>query len=183
MYFSFKGIITHKEDDFVVIEVNNIGYQVYVSHMEDFIVGQEATIYLYNVVREDEQFLVGFSSLEEKKAFTSLISVKGVGPRTALNALSATRAEDLFAAIAANNVTFLKKLPGIATKTAAQIILDLKGQLTDVEANVNQYDEVKEALKSLGFKIKQIETVLASINIPNASNEDILREALRRLKK
>ena len=183
MYFSFKGPITYKEEDFVVIEVNNIGFQVYVPHPEAFEVGKEATIYLYNVVREDEQYLAGFSSLEEKRAFTSLISVKGVGPRTALNALSATSASELFAAIAANNVTYLRKLPGIASKTAAQIILDLKGQLTDSEANPNQYDEVKEALKQLGFKIKQIDTVLASINIPDAKNEDILREALRKLKK
>lgn len=183
MYFSFKGPITYKGEDFVVIEVNNIGYQVYVPHIDAFLLNEEVKIYLYNVVREDEQYLAGFSSLEEKRAFTSLISVKGVGPRTALNALTATTAEELFAAIAANNVTFLRKLPGIAGKTAAQIILDLKGQLTDSEANPNQYDEVRDALKSLGFKIKQIETVLASINIPNATNEDILREALRRLKK
>ena len=75
------------------------------------------------------------------------------------------------------------RLPEPTFAGRAQIILDLKGQLTDSEANPNQYDEVRDALKSLGFKIKQIETVLASINIPNATNEDILREALRRLKK
>lgn len=183
MYFSFKGPITYIGKDFIVIEVNNIGYQVFVPHIEYFLLGKETTIYLYNVVREDEQYLAGFSSLEEKDAFISLISVKGIGPRTALGALSKTTANELFAAISANNVTYLKKLPGIGGKAASQIILDLKGQLTSSEANPNQYDEVRDALKSIGFKVKQIDTVLASINIPDATNEQILKEALRRLKK
>jgi holliday junction DNA helicase RuvA len=183
MYFSFKGLITYKEEDYVVIEVNNIGYQVFVPHSNEFIVGKETKIFLYNVIREDEQYLAGFTSIKEKEAFTSLISVKGIGPRTALNALAATTSEELFAAIAANNVTYLKKLPGIGTKAASQIILDLKGQLTTSEANPNQYDEVRDALKTLGFKVKQIESVLAQINIPDATNEVILREALRKLKK
>lgn len=183
MYFSFKGPITYIGKDFVVIEVNNIGYQVFVPHLDDFSIGKEVTIYLYNVVREDEQYLAGFSSIEEKEAFLSLISVKGIGPRTALNAMSKTTAKDMFAAIASNNVTYLKKLPGIGAKAASQIILDLKGQLTSSEANPNQYDEVREALKSIGFKVKQIDNVLSSINIPDATNEEILREALKKLKK
>ncbi|HPY38773.1 MAG TPA: Holliday junction branch migration protein RuvA, partial [Bacilli bacterium] len=87
-------------------------------------------------------------------------------------------------AIAANNITFLKKLPGIGAKAAAQIILDLKGQLTgSPSGNPNQYDEVRDALKGLGYKIKEIENVLASINEKDATNEDILRLALKKLKK
>ena len=183
MYYYFKGKITHIDTDYVVIEVNNIGYQVFTSHPGDFSINEETTIYLYNVVREDEQYLAGFSSLDEKKAFLSLISVKGIGPKTALNALASTTASDLFNAIASNNVTYLKKLPGIGSKAASQIILDLKGQLTSSDANPNQYDEVREALKSLGFKVKQIDETLAKINIPNASNEVILKEALRMMKK
>lgn len=183
MYFSFKGIITLIKEDYIVIEVNNIGYQVFVPHVDNFTLGEERTIYLYNVVREDEQYLAGFSSLLEKEAFISLISVKGIGPRTALNALSGTTAEELMNAIASNNVTYLKKLPGIGGKAASQIILDLKGKLTTSEANPNQYDEVRAALKSLGFKVKDIDNVLCTINIPNATNEEILREALRKMKK
>jgi len=184
MYFSFKGPISYIGDDYVVVEVNDIGYQVYVSHKEDYVLGEVTKIFLYNVVREDEQYLAGFSSIREKEAFVSLISVKGIGPRTALNALSATTADDLFNAIAANNVTYLKKLPGIGGKAAAQIILDLKGQLaTGSEANPDQYDEVREALKSLGFKVKLIDDTLAQISIPNATNEEILRAALKKLRK
>jgi Holliday junction DNA helicase RuvA len=115
----------------------------------------------------------------------SLIDVKGIGPKTALNALKETTPDELFAAIKANNTTYLKKLPGIGPKAAAQIILDLKGQLaaTDEKGNPKQYEEVEAALKNLGFKSRDIENVLATINEPDASNEEILRLALRKLSK
>jgi len=184
MYYSFKGKISSIRRDFVVIEAGGIGFQVFVPHVEDYRLDEEFFIYVYQVVREDEQYLVGFKSEYEKEAFLSLISVKGIGPRTALGAMSATSAEELFNAIAANNITFLKKLPGIGAKAAAQIILDLKGQLTgSPSGNPNQYDEVRDALKGLGYKIKEIENVLASINEKDATNEDILRLALKKLKK
>ena len=184
MYFYFKGKITHIDNNFVVIEVNNIGYQVFTPRVSSFSLGEETTIYLYNVVREDEQYLAGFTSINEKLAFESLIAVKGIGPRTALNALSETTPDDLFLAIQSNNVNYLKKLPGIGAKAAAQIILDLKGQLTqESKADINQYKDVREALKSLGFKVKDIDDVLAKINIPHATNEELVREALKRLKK
>jgi Holliday junction DNA helicase RuvA len=169
MYYSFKGQITSVRKDFVVIEVGGIGFQVFVPHIEAYQKDEEGFIYVYQVVREDEQYL---------------ITVKGIGPRTALGAMSATSADELFNAIAANNITFLKKLPGIGAKAAAQIILDLKGQLTGSPyGNPNQYDEVRDALKGLGYKIKEIENVLAGINEKDATNEDILRLALKKLKK
>ncbi|MFA5480948.1 MAG: Holliday junction branch migration protein RuvA [Bacilli bacterium] len=184
MYYSLKGRITSIRKDFVVVEVGGIGYQVFVPHIDDYQNDKDVFLFVYQVVREDEQYLVGFASEYEKEAFLSLISVKGIGPRTALGAMSATTAENLFGAIAANNITFLKKLPGIGAKAASQIILDLKGQLTgSPSGNPNQYDEVRDALKGLGYKIKEIENVLASINEKDATNEDILRLALKKLKK
>ncbi len=183
MYFSFNGLISYIAKDYIVIDVNDVGYQVFVPRTNEFSLNEKRKIYVYNVIREDGQYLVGFSSLEEKSAFLSLISVKGIGPRTALNALSETDPNSLFKAISSNNIAFLKKLPGIGAKAAAQIILDLKGQLASTSTNVNQYDEVKEALKTIGFKNKQIDNVLCQINLENASNEEILKEALKLLKK
>lgn len=183
MYFSLTGKITHILDGRVVIDVNNVSYEVLVAHDQDFSLGEETTIYTYFVIREDEQYLVGFKSLDEKKAFMSLINVKGIGPKTAINALSATTANELFTAISANNITFLKKLPGIGAKAASQIILDLKGQLTSSKADIHQYEQVRAALKSLGFKVKEIEEALARVSIPNGTNEEILKEALRKLRK
>jgi Holliday junction DNA helicase RuvA len=99
--------------------------------------------------------------------------------------LKATTPDELYKAIAANNTAYLKKLPGIGPKAAAQIILDLKGQLaqTDEKGNPTQFDEVRQALKQLGFKVKDIDDALSQINEPNLTNEDVLRLALRQLRK
>ena len=183
MFYYFKGKIVLIESDYVVIDVNNVGYQVLVTRASDFILNEETTIYTYQVVREDEQYLVGFLSLEEKNVFTSLIKVKGLGPKTVIGALSATTPRDVIAAISSNNVAYLKKLPGIGAKAAAQVILDLKGELTPGEkGNPDQYEEVYEALKSLGFKGAAIDRVLATINEPGASSEEVLRIALSKLR-
>ncbi|MCQ2752884.1 MAG: Holliday junction branch migration protein RuvA [Bacilli bacterium] len=183
MYYSLKGKITQITTTSIVIDVHDVSYEVMVAHPNSFNLNEETTVYTHYVIREDEQYLVGFKSLDEKKAFMSLINVKGIGPKTALNALSGTSTEELFNAIAANNITFLKKLPGIGTKAASQIILDLKGSLTSAKADIHQYEQVRTALKGLGFKVKEIEDALAQVNIPNGTNEMILKEALRKLRK
>ena len=184
MIYFLKGKVALIDGDNVIIDVNNVGYQVLVSHPDDYIIGEEVLVYTYNVVREDEQYLVGFSSLDEKSVFLSLIKVKGLGPRTAIGALSSTTPQQVIQAIASNNVAYLKKLPGIGAKAAAQIILDLKGQLTGgSKGDPGVYEEVYEALKGLGFKGAAIDRVLASINEPDATSEEVLRIALSKLRK
>ncbi|MBQ6731005.1 MAG: Holliday junction branch migration protein RuvA [Bacilli bacterium] len=183
MIYSLKGRVLLIDGDTVVIDVHDVGYQVLVSHTDQYEIGQEVFLYTYNVVREDEQYLVGFSSLDEKQVFLSLIKVKGLGPRTVIGALSATTPNDVKNAIASNNVVYLKKLPGIGAKAASQIILDLKGELTGTKGDPTVYDEVYEALKELGFKGAAIERVLATINEKDAKPEDVLRIALAKLRK
>lgn len=183
MIYFLKGKIALIENDSVVIDVNNVGYQLLVSHLDQYQVGEEVLMYTYNVVREDENYLIGFKDVEEKNVFLSLIKVKGLGPKTVIGALSATTPNDVINAISSNNVAFLKKLPGLGAKAAGQIILDLKGELTGSKGNPKQYEEVYDALKSLGFKGAAIDRVLATINEPNATTEEILRIALSRLKK
>ena len=183
MIYFLRGVIHQIDKDSVVIDVNNVGYQVLVSHVDSYEVGQNVLLYTYNVVREDENYLIGFSDVDERNVFLSLIKVKGLGPKTVIGALSATTPQDVVNAISSNNVAFLKKLPGLGAKAAGQIILDLKGELTGSKGNPKQYEEVYDALKSLGFKGAAIDRVLATINEPNASTEDILRIALSRLRK
>ena len=184
MIYFLKGRVVLIDKDTVIIDVNNVGYQVLVSHINDYEVGDEVLVYTYNVVREDEQYLVGFSSLDEKSVFLSLIKVKGLGPKSAINALSTTTPQEVVNAIASNNVAYLKKLPGIGAKAAAQIILDLKGQLTGGgKRDPTVYDEVYEALKGLGFKGAAIDRVLATINEPDATPEQVLKIALNKLRK
>ena len=183
MIYFLRGKVSLVDKDTVIIDVRDVGYQVLVSHIEDYEIGSDVIVYTYNVVREDEQYLVGFKSLDEKAVFLSLIKVKGLGPRTVINALSATTPNDVINAIASNNVAYLKKLPGIGAKAAAQIILDLKGELTGTKGDPGVYEEVYEALKELGFKGAAIDRVLATINEKDASSEEILRLALSQLKK
>ncbi len=183
MIYFLRGVIHQVDNDSVVIDVNDVGYQVLVSHVTNYEVGQKVLLYTYNVVREDENYLIGFSDVEERNVFLSLIKVKGLGPKTVIGALSATTPQDVINAISSNNVAFLKKLPGLGAKAAGQIILDLKGELTGSKGNPKQYEEVYDALRSLGFKGAAIDRVLATINEPNATTEDVLRIALSRLKK
>lgn len=182
MIYFLRGKVAIIEQESIVIDVRDVGYQMLVSHIEQFHVGDEVLVYTYNVVREDENYLIGFLDKEEKDVFLSLIKVKGLGPKTVINALSATTPNDVINAIASNNVAYLKKLPGLGAKAAGQIILDLKGELTGSKGNPKQYEEVYDALKTLGFKGAAIDRVLATINEPGATNEDILRIALKRLK-
>lgn len=185
MIYSLSGKIIDIEKDKVAISLGNIAYELFVSRPNDFSLGEEATLFTYEVLTQDDHYLVGFASKLEKEAFGSLIQVKGIGPKTAIAALAATNPDDLFLAIQANNTSYLKKLPGIGPKAAAQIILDLKGKLVEADSkgNPTQYDEVREALKNLGYKVKEIDSVLSSISEPNADNQTILRLALRKLAK
>ena len=183
MIYFLRGKVAHIDEDTIIVDVRDVGYQVLVSHIEDYEIGEEVFIYTYEVVREDDQYLVGFKSLEEKAVFLALIKVKGLGPKTAVGALSATTPQEVINAIASNNVAYLKKLPGIGGKAASQIILDLKGELTGSKGDPGVYEDVYDALKQLGFKGAAIDRVLATINEPNASSEDILRIALSKLRK
>ena len=182
MIYFLKGQVAHIDGDTIIIDVRDVGYQVLVSHIEEYEIGEEVYIYTHEVVREDDQYLVGFKSLEEQAVFLSLLQVNGLGPKSAIGALRATSPQQVINAIASNNVAYLKKLPGIGAKAAAQIILDLKGELTGSKGDPGVYEEVYDALKELGFKGAAIDRVLATINEPNASSEDILRMALAKLR-
>ena len=171
MIYSLRGKIVDKSKETIAVDIGNIAYEVFITRIEDFRLNEDVYIYTYEVLSQDDHYLVGFTSKLEKSAFISLISVKGIGPRTALSALSSTNPEDLFRAIQSENTSYLKKLPGIGPKAAAQ-----KGAPTS-------YEEVRLALKQLGFKVKEIDDVLSSINEPGLENDAVLRLALQKLRK
>ena len=87
MYYYLKGTIVEQGDNYIVIDVCGVGYQVLVMHPQDFPLFELVLVYVAHIVREDEEYFVGFKDLQEKKVFNQLISVKGIGPRTALTAL------------------------------------------------------------------------------------------------
>ena len=183
MYDYFCGKVTSLNSDYLVLEVNQIGYRIFVPRTREFIRDQEYKIYVVDITREEGTFLVGFSSSEERKLYNALIQVNGIGPKSAVKILNECDPKQLKEAIAANNILYLRNIRGIGNHSAAQILLDLRGFFDlNQNINVNQYDEVILALRGIGFKTKEITNVLSKINIPDATNEQILKEALRRIK-
>lgn len=184
MYEYIKGNIVRIESNYIVIDNNGIGYLVYVGNPYSFKENEEAIIYLYQYVREDEISLYGFKTYEEKSLFLKLINVKGLGCKMALPMLATGSIEGIMDAIERENVLYLKKFPKIGDKVARQIILDLKGKLVNNEtSNLNKdFDELIEVLKGLGYKPNDIKKVLPKITSSNPIEEQV-KEALKLLLK
>jgi Holliday junction DNA helicase RuvA len=181
MYEYIIGKITDINPGYIVIENNNIGYKIYTSNPYSYKLNSEEKVYIYEHIREDEDTLYGFKSTNEKEMFLRLIEVKGLGPKMALPLLSVDSSE-LNSEIERGNINYLKKFPKIGDKVARQIILDLKGKLVNKEENKVVDDELKEALKELGYKPQEINKVLP--NIDNTLKiEDKIKEALKLLLK
>lgn len=183
MYSYIKGVITIIEPSYVVVENSGIGYMVYVSNPYAYKVNEEVLIYLYQQIREEENTLYGFKKKEDKDLFLKLISVKGLGCKMALPMLSGDNKDSIYEAIESGNVSYLKKFPKIGDKVARQIILDLKGKLASDEKESKQdYTELSETLKSLGYKPADIKRILPGIDV-NKSLELQVKDALKLLLK
>jgi Holliday junction DNA helicase RuvA len=126
-----KGVVTHLFTDYCFVDVQGIGYRVFIpnSTRQKLAVGQPATLFTYLNVREDAMTLHGFYTQEEYELFLSLISVSGIGPKVAAGVLSTITPQNFRSAISANNAAILTKLPGIGKKTAERIILELKDKI------------------------------------------------------
>lgn len=183
MYAYIKGIVTEIESNYIVVDVNGIGYLVYTASPYSFNIGENYRVYLYQYVREDEISLYGFKSIEEKNLFLKLIDVKGLGCKMALPMLATGSIDGIIDAIERENVLYLKKFPKIGDKVARQIILDLKGKLVATGLNsmpIN--DELKEALQALGYKNADIQKVVAKVS-NELTIEEQIKEALKLLLK
>lgn len=182
MYYYLHGLIAFHTENGIVVECSGVGYDVFVSHPDEFPIGETLFVYVSFVQNENEQYFVGFKTLEEKKMYLSLTSVKGIGPKTALQALSSTSVDRLSHAIETSDSAFLMRLPGIGKKSASQLILDLKGKLLMLDTSAKtlnkEMDTAKEGLKSLGFKENEIQKALSQINKTDLSADEYLKEAL-----
>lgn len=203
MFDYIKGVITYLNPEYVVIENNGIGYQLFTPNPYVFTIDSqsEKTIYTYHYVREDIIALYGFSSREEKGLFTKLLSVSGIGPKGALAILASGNPVQLVQAIEEENEKFLVKFPGVGKKTARQMILDLKGKLqgvlpgtmpdlfTDVEeldtmaSGSEALDEAVEALKVLGYAEREINKVIPELMKEKLTTDQYIKKALQRLLK
>ena len=183
MYYYLHGMVTMHVDNSIVVECNGVGYDCYVAHPDDFPIGETMFVFISFYAHEDEQFMVGFRTLEQRKLFAKLTSVSGVGPKTALSLLAASSVERLKAAIDQADQKYLTNLPGIGKKTASQIILDLRGKLVDhVQPSYSSDTEVKlafEGLKNLGFQTKEINSAFDQIPERGLKAEEYMTCALR----
>ena len=184
MYGYISGEIKEIEPSYVIIDNNGIGYLIYVPNPYGFMIGKNYTIYTYTKVAEDEYSLYGFKTKEEKELFLKLISVKGLGPKMALPMLATGSITMIEEAIETENINYLKKFPKIGDKVARQVILDLKGKLAsdDKKSSLNNFEELTETLKSLGYKPNDIKKVLPKLDA-SLSLEKQVKEALKLLLK
>lgn len=182
MYSYICGKIVEQNSTSVVVDCNNIGYLIYVGNPYVFECDKEYKIYLYQQIREDENTLYGFKTVEEKDLFLKLISVKGIGPKMALPMLATGSINGITDAIQRENILYLTKFPKIGEKAAKQIILDLKGKLNVTELSKESYEELSEVLKGLGYKEKDYKHILGKIDSTKTIEEQV-KEALKLLLK
>lgn len=182
MLSSIRGHVVEICSRSLIVENQGLGYEILVAEPKSFSINQDVFLYLYHHISEDAEYLVGLVSKDERSAFRLLLNVSGIGPKTALTILSKISYVELLTAISNNDLELIESLPGISSHMASQIFLDLREHISkQVKSNATQYKEVKEALKALKFKSKEIDKVLPGIYIANGSTEQIIREALRRL--
>lgn len=198
MFAYVKGILEEKMSNYVVVETMGIGYKIFMSKTaigRTGEIGDTVKIYTHYHVREDEISLYGFLTNEELKMFELLISVSGVGAKSAIAMLSNISTSDFALSIINNDITKLTKVPGIGNKSAQRIVLELKDKLKaereiakteetekTIEADEN-IEEAISALQILGYNRKEIEKAFSKFDYQTMSIEDIIRNALKYLSK
>lgn len=156
MFDFIKGNVNNIGSNYIVVENNNIGFIIYTALPYNFKIGENVCVYTHTYIREETFDLYGFKTIEERNLFLKLISVKGIGPKGALSVLAKGDIEGLQNAIESGDAKYLQKFPGIGPKASGQIILDLKGKLGPVMVVDPKINDVKEALKSLGYNSQEL---------------------------
>jgi len=162
-----------------------MGYRVYVSPaVLSALRGEgETFLYVHEQVREDADDLYGFLSLADLELFERLLTISGVGPKVAMTLLSVGSADTVRGAIMKGDLALLTSVPGVGTKTAQKIVLELKGQLVEAGHDAPQDRDVIEALQSLGYSIQQAREALKAVSSDIVETSARVREALRFLGK
>ncbi|WP_019242738.1 MULTISPECIES: Holliday junction branch migration protein RuvA [Bacillus] len=201
MYDYIKGSVQFVGPHYIVIENGGIGYRIMAPNPFVFSISdQTIKVYTYHYVREDIIALYGFKTQEEKALFEKLLNVTGIGPKGALAILASGQVEQVVQAIENEDDKFLVKFPGVGKKTAAQMILDLKGKLENIvpdyfpnlfnnaletthRGNNDELEEAMEALKALGYSDREITKVSKALQKEHKTTEEYIKMALQLLLK
>ena len=199
-----KGTLEIKTKGYVVIEVNGIGYKIFMAEnaIEKLgIIGEKVQVHTYMRVREDDISLYGFLTNEELRMFELLLGVGGIGAKGALAILSNITPSKFALAVISNDIAILKKIPGIGPKTAQRVILELKDKLKKEQqvtsdtsekeissfgqaiAEDEKMTEAVSALQVLGYSRREIAEALEKLDLSTLSVEDIIRKSLGNLAK
>lgn len=186
MLITLTGNITHKLQQYLVLEAYGFGYQVWMAtpDLEKVNTSQEAQLWIYEHLREDAHDLYGFWEYPQRELFVKLISVSGVGPKAALAILSVSGFGSVSQAIANGDVALLQSAQGIGKRTAERIVMELKGSIeatTLSETAASGVDDnAKEALQSLGYSPVAAAQALAKV-AGDLSEEERIKQALREM--
>lgn len=197
MFAYIKGSLEEKSNNYIVVEAMGIGYKIFMG--ESSInslgeIGDNIKIYTHYHVREDDISLYGFKTNEELRMFELLISVSGVGAKSALVMISNIEPSEFAIAVISNNTSKLIKIPGIGAKTAARIVLELKDKLKNEQTMTKESKEEKtelmddekveeaiSALQVLGYNKREIEKVFEKLDISGLKLEEIIKLGLKYL--
>jgi len=196
-----KGVIIEKRPPELIVDVNGVGYLLTAS-MNTFYdlpaEGEAIHIYTRLIVREDAQLLFGFSRERERRLFTMLIKVNGVGPKMAITILSSINTNDFVNCIHDDDTATLIRLPGVGKKTAERLLIDMRDRLKDwqvdsipsidgpgkqdVTLNEKRRDAIS-ALMALGYKPNEAKHAISQITNTDLSSEELIRRGLKNLVK
>lgn len=196
-----KGELTEVKDNYIIVEVSNIGYEVSLPSstiVQLPPVGSDIKIYTYLHVREDAMSLYGFKNKDDLEMFKLLITVNGIGPKGALGILSAITSDEIRFAVLAEDVGTISKAPGVGKKTASKLILELKdkfkletafeqklqnkGDLVQTSSIAGMKEEAVSALTVLGYTATESLRIVNGIDITeDMTSEDILKLSLKKM--
>lgn len=179
-----KGIIITKQNNNIIINVNNVGYKISVNDyiFEKSIIEQEISLYIYTHVREQEISLYGFLTEEDQQMFELLISVSGIGPKAALKLLSVADIKSIKTAIINKDISILTQVSGVGKKTAEKVVIELSGKVDtiDIGSDSNNSDiDVINALKSMGYSISESRDALSEVSKDITDTGERVRLALK----
>lgn len=186
MYEFFEGIIAEVTPSYIVVNVNGVGYKVFSPTPFAYKEGEKAKVYIEQNFSDNNGFtLYGFQSQNAKGLFLKLLSVSGIGPKSALAIMAAEDSNSLAEAIEQGEVKYLTRFPGVGKKTASQIVLDLKGKLGDYVGRLDRQDTLPEdqtvtpelhdallALLALGYTQKEVDRITPKLEKTDAETAD-----------
>lgn len=188
-----KGTVLNKRKNYLIIEVAGVGYEVYVTQklFSEVVTGQPIEIYTHQYIKEDALDLYGFKTLDELELFELLISISGVGPKSALGIMGIATAEELSSSIARGDASMLTKVSGIGRKTAERVVLELRDKMATLNfeavaagagatAVAAQSDEI-DALMALGYSLQQAREALRQVDPSITKSGERVREALKKI--